>query len=41
MRAVVQRVSSARVTVDGNVTGEIGKGLCVLLAASRTDGGGS
>jgi D-tyrosyl-tRNA(Tyr) deacylase len=38
MRAVVQRVSSARVTVDGNVTGEIGKGLCVLLAASRTDG---
>ncbi len=38
MRAVVQRVSSARVTVDGRVTGEIEKGLCVLLAASRTDG---
>lgn len=38
MRAVVQRVSSARVSVDGRVTGEIGKGLCVLLAASRTDG---
>ena len=38
MRAVVQRVSSARVLVDGEVTGEIDKGLCVLLAASRTDG---
>lgn len=35
---MVQRVSSARVSVDGRVTGEIGKGLCVLLAASRTDG---
>jgi len=39
MRAVVQRVSSARVSVDGELKGEIGRGLCVLLAASRTDGG--
>ena len=38
MRAVVQRVSSAKVSVDGETTGEIGRGLCVLLAASRTDG---
>ena len=38
MRAVVQRVSSARVSVDGETMGEIGRGLCVLLAASRTDG---
>ena len=38
MRAVVQRVSSARVLVGGKVTGEIGKGLCVLLGVSRTDG---
>lgn len=38
MRAVVQRVSSAKVSVDGDIKGEIGRGLCVLLAASRTDG---
>ncbi|MCB1186785.1 D-tyrosyl-tRNA(Tyr) deacylase [bacterium] len=37
MRAVIQRVSRARVTVDGRVTGEIGQGLLVLLAALKGD----
>jgi D-tyrosyl-tRNA(Tyr) deacylase len=38
MRAVVQRVSSARVTVNGEVTGEIGFGLLVLLGVGQGDG---
>jgi D-tyrosyl-tRNA(Tyr) deacylase len=37
MRAVCQRVSEARVSVDGAVTGEIGAGLVVLLGIERTD----
>ena len=37
MRCVVQRVSRARVTVGGEVTGEIGRGLLVLLGVSRDD----
>src|SRR5258707_1085245 len=37
MRAVVQRVSRARVTVDSRVTGEIGAGLMVLLGVGRED----
>lgn len=37
MRAVVQRVSRCRVTVDGQVTGEIGAGLLVLLGVSTSD----
>ncbi len=37
MRAVVQRVSRARVTVEGRVTGEIGAGLVVLLGVGRDD----
>lgn len=37
MRAVVQRVSRAKVTVEGEVTGEIGPGLLVLLAVGRGD----
>ena len=37
MRAVVQRVTRARVSVDGAVVGEIGKGLVVLLGVSRGD----
>lgn len=37
MRAVVQRVSEASVTVDGKVTGRIRNGLLVLLAIHRED----
>jgi D-tyrosyl-tRNA(Tyr) deacylase len=37
MRAVVQRVARARVTVDGETTGEIGPGLLVLLGVRRGD----
>lgn len=37
MRAVVQRVSRARVVVDGRVTGEIAAGLLVLLGVGRND----
>src|SRR5688572_29555866 len=38
MRAVVQRVSRASVTVDTRVTGAIERGLCVLLGAGAGDG---
>ena len=38
MRAVVQRVTSARVTVGDRVTGEIGPGLLVLLGVEQEDG---
>ena len=37
MRAVVQRVRRARVTVRGEVTGEIGPGLLVLLGVGNED----
>ncbi|HEY6233004.1 MAG TPA: D-aminoacyl-tRNA deacylase [Pyrinomonadaceae bacterium] len=37
MRAVVQRVTRAKVTVDGQVTGEIAAGLVVLLGVARDD----
>lgn len=37
MRIVVQRVSSASVSVAGSVTGEIGVGLLVLLGVEPTD----
>lgn len=37
MRAVVQRVSQARVRVSGEVTGAIGTGVVVLLGVAKTD----
>jgi D-tyrosyl-tRNA(Tyr) deacylase len=37
MRAVVQRVTRASVTIDHEVVGEIGKGLVVLLGVARDD----
>ena len=37
MKAVVQRVSSARVRVGEETAGEIGSGLCVLLGVARGD----
>jgi D-tyrosyl-tRNA(Tyr) deacylase len=37
MRAVVQRVTRASVTVDGETVGEIGNGLVVLLGIARDD----
>ena len=39
MRAVVQRVERAQVTVDGTVVGKIGQGLTVLLGVGRDDTG--
>lgn len=37
MRAVCQRVSETRVTVEDRLVGEIGAGLCVLLGVARGD----
>ena len=37
MRAVVTRVSSASVTIDGKVNGQIGKGFLVLLGVGPAD----
>ncbi|NLA77720.1 MAG: D-tyrosyl-tRNA(Tyr) deacylase [Clostridiales bacterium] len=37
MKAVIQRVTSARVEVDGRITGEIGKGFLVLLGVMQGD----
>lgn len=37
MRAVVQKVASSKVTVDNEITGEINKGLLVLLGVTHDD----
>jgi len=37
VRALVQRVQSANVTVNGTVTGQIGRGILVLLGITHTD----
>lgn len=37
MRAVIQRVSNASVTVEGKITGQIGKGYLVLLGVGQED----
>lgn len=37
MRAVIQRVANAKVTVDGTVTGSIGKGFLILLGVREGD----
>ena len=38
MRAVIQRVASAQVRVDGQVVGQIGQGFLVLLGIAHADG---
>ena len=38
MRAVVQRVTSAEVRIDGRVSGKIGKGLLVFVGVGQGDG---
>lgn len=38
MRAVIQRVKEARVRVDGNIVGEIGRGILVFLGIEKGDG---
>ena len=37
MRAVLQRVTRASVTVDGEVLGKIGKGFMILLGVENSD----
>ncbi|XP_020292391.1 D-tyrosyl-tRNA(Tyr) deacylase 1 [Pseudomyrmex gracilis] len=38
MKAIIQRVSKASVSVDGQVISSIGNGLCVLIGIKRDDG---
>ncbi len=38
MRAVIQRVKEARVDVDGQEVGRIGKGLAILIGVAKDDG---
>src|SRR5262245_41994263 len=40
MRALVQRVTEARVRIEGSVVGEIGAGLCVLVGVTHDDDAG-
>ena len=37
MRAVIQRVAKARVSVAEEIVGRIGPGLCILLGVGKTD----
>lgn len=37
MKAVIQRVSCAKVTVDGHLISEIGQGLCVLVGIYQSN----
>ena len=37
MRAIIQRVSKASVSIDGEIVGEIGRGLVVLLGVKNSD----
>ena len=37
MKFVIQRVKEASCTVDGNITGQINKGFCVLIGVSNED----
>src|SRR6266851_542374 len=37
MRAIIQRVSEARVRIDGEIAGEIGRGLLVLQGVAKSD----
>ncbi len=37
VRALIQRVNRASVTVDGDVVGEIGRGLCVFVGVTHSD----
>ncbi len=38
MRAVLQRVTRAHVSVEGEIVGQIGEGLCVFLGVTHEDG---
>jgi D-tyrosyl-tRNA(Tyr) deacylase len=37
VRALIQRVNRASVTVDGEITGQIGRGLCVFVGVTHSD----
>lgn len=37
MKALIQRVSEATVTVEGKIVGSIGKGLCVFVGVTHSD----
>ena len=39
MKAVIQRVSRSKVTIDGRIHGEIGRGFVVLLGVAKDDTG--
>uniref|UniRef100_A0A0N4Z0Q6 D-aminoacyl-tRNA deacylase n=1 Tax=Parastrongyloides trichosuri TaxID=131310 RepID=A0A0N4Z0Q6_PARTI len=38
MRAIIQRVTEASVTVEGSIISKIGQGICVLIGIERDDG---